>query len=320
MGKKDSIISKKESDFLHRANLTKRGLTLVSGLEKNSAIKRIDKGQNEMRIILAPSVQIVFVRVPAGSFLMGTRETNFGKRFPKGYKGKLYQFKLGGLKSEQPKHKVYLEEYWIGKYPVTNKQYITYTTATNQNVPYHWSPPKKKFTHPVWGVSWYNARAFCQWLSNVTCIEIRLPSEAEWEKAARGTDGRKYPWGDREPDPRLCNFFSHIGDTTRVGSYSPEGDSPYGCADMVGNVWEWTNSLWGKNLFFPDFRYPYRPMDGRENTDAGDNIYRILRGGSWGNRKSVSWLPQPQVRVANRERFTPDFMNGDNGFRCACSF
>jgi formylglycine-generating enzyme required for sulfatase activity len=89
--------------------------------------------------------------------------------------------------------------------------------------------------HPV-RVSWHDAVAYATWAGK------RLPSEEEWEKAARGTDGRKYPWGDEEPTPDLCNFGKNEGGTTPVGKYSPQGDSPYGCADMAGNVWEWTSS------------------------------------------------------------------------------
>ncbi len=123
-------------------------------------------------------------------------------------------------------------------------------------------------------VSWHDAQAFCQWAG------VRLPSEAEWEKAARGTDGRIWPWGSNEPTDKLCNFSRNVGDTTPVGTY-PAGASPYGCLDMAGNVWEWTINLWGKDGGTPDFGYPYDPNDGREALDAPDAVRRTLRGGSW---------------------------------------
>ena len=129
--------------------------------------------------------------------------------------------------------------------------------------------------------------AYCQWLSEQTGKEYRLPTEAEWEKAARGTYGQVYAWGN-DWDPANCNSKeSGPGDTTPVGQYSPQGDSPYGCADMLGNVWEWTSSA------LKD--YPYNPDDGREGENAE---YRILRGGSWYNSKEF-------VRCAYRNRSLP---------------
>ena len=142
--------------------------------------------------------------------------------------------------------------------------------------------------------------AFCRWAG------VRLPSEAEWEKAARGTDGRLWPWGDREQDERLCNFNMNVGDTTPVGRY-PDGASLYGMLDMAGNVWEWTRSLWGKDVQKPDYRYPYDPNDGREDPNAPDTVLRVLRGGSF-------WTGARYVRCAVRGRLSPD-NRGDFGFR-----
>jgi formylglycine-generating enzyme required for sulfatase activity len=129
--------------------------------------------------------------------------------------------------------------------------------------------------HPVMWVSWGDALAYCRWLGRETGLPVTLPSEAEWEKAARGTDGRIYPWGD-EWDTERCNTAEGgAGATTPVGRYSPGGDSPYGCADMAGNVWDWTRSVFKG--------YPYDPKDGREGLEAGDNILRAVRGGSFDN-------------------------------------
>jgi formylglycine-generating enzyme required for sulfatase activity len=121
-------------------------------------------------------------------------------------------------------------------------------------------------------VSWHDAVAFCDWLSRETKRPFRLPTEAEWEKAARGTDGRIYPWGDDPPDENLCNFNNNVGDATPIGRYSPQGDSPYRCADMAGNVWEWCHSLFIRP-------YPYQAGDGREVQEKAG--IRVLRGGSF---------------------------------------
>ena len=175
---------------------------------------------------------------------------------------------------ERPQHEVDLTEYLIGKYPVTNDQYQAFVRSAGYEPPRGWDqgePPLDEGDHPVIYVGWRDAQAYCRWLSEETGKDYRLPTEAEWEKAARGDDARRYPWGD-EFEKEKCNTSeSGIGGTTPVGQYSPEGDLPYGCADMAGNVWEWTRSM--------DKEYPYDPADGREDSEAeGD---RVLRGGSW---------------------------------------
>jgi formylglycine-generating enzyme required for sulfatase activity len=128
-------------------------------------------------------------------------------------------------------------------------------------------------------VNWHDAVAFCRWASEKTGLHVRLPTAAEWQKAARGTDGRPYPWGDTpEPNSRLCNCLPPVGrsgktqqgDTTPVGGYSPRGDSPYGCTDMLGNVWEWTSSRAdGEEMLDGNLR----PFDSRAD--------RLLFGGSF---------------------------------------
>ena len=137
-------------------------------------------------------------------------------------------------------------------------------------------------------MSWYEALAYCAWLTEawrerrvIAADEAaRLPTEAEWEKAARGTDGRRYPWGD-EPDPQRANYVdTGVGATSAVEMFFT-GASPYDCLDMTGNVWEWTSSLWGENLGDPTFKYPYNQADGREGLDAGDRVLRVLRGGAF---------------------------------------
>jgi len=251
---------------------------------------------NEIVLTLAIGVEMVFMRVPAGSFLMGSKKND-----------------KVALEEEKPQHKVHLEEYWIGKTPVTNAQYQAFVDASGHGTPRGWEsgkPPNGKRDHPVVNVFWQDAQAFCIWAGEITKEAICLPSEAEWEKAARGADGRKYPWGNKAPDVKLCNFDKNIRDTTWVGRYSPQGDSPYGCADMAGNVWEWTNSLWGKHPGKPDFIYPFRAGDGRENPQAEG--LRVLRGGSWSNYDI-------DIRSAYRYWYSPSQTFSHIGFRCARS-
>lgn len=155
--------------------------------------------------------------------------------------------------NEKPQHQVTLQEYWIGKYPVTVAQFAAFvrvtgyvTEAEKRDGDYTWKHPypggrevQDIQEHPVTEVTWEDAQAFCRWAARVTGRGVRLPSEAEWQKAYSGTDARSYPWGDDPLDDSRCNY---TGRTSPVGQYSPRGDSPYGCADMAGNVWEWVRS------------------------------------------------------------------------------
>jgi len=218
------------------------------------------------------------VLIPAGEFLMGS-DPSVDK---------------DARDLEQPQHTLYLPDYYLAKTPVTNAE--------------HWEggkPPSGKEDYPVVYVSWYDAVAYCRWLSRVTGRPYRLPSEAEWEKGARGTDGRIYPWGNQW-DAKRCNTEeSGILDTTPVGAY-PEGASPYGLLDMAGNVWEWTRSLWGEDWEEPSFKYPYDPDDGREDLEAEGG--RVLRGGSWRYRRG-------HARCVVRLRYPPLASNNFIGFR-----
>jgi len=244
------------------------------------------------------------ILIPAGEFLMGSDPAR----------------DKDAVGDEQPQHTLYLPDYCIARTPVTNTQYAAFVHATGHDMPEHWEsgkPPEGEEDHPVVWVSWHSAVAYCNWLSQVTGKPYRLPSEAEWEKGARGTDGRIYPWGDEPPDKRRCNFGDNVGGTTPVGRYSPQGDSPYGCADMAGNVWEWTRNLWGKGGLKPDFRYPYfrypySPGDGREDLKGSADIWRVVRGGSW-------LFGQRYARCANRDLDIPDEFDFDVGFRVVVS-
>ncbi len=182
-------------------------------------------GKKELTIAIASGVEMAFVRVPAGEFLMGS---------PDGI----------GINDEHPQHEIYLDEFWMSKTPVTNLQYQVFIEATGYLPPDYWkdnrSPDGKK-QHPITFVSWTDSNTFCAWASRVSKQKIRLPTEAEWEKAARGTDKLLYPWGSQKPSRDLCNYLKLFSaDTSPVEQFSPQGDSPYGCADMAGNVWEWT--------------------------------------------------------------------------------
>jgi formylglycine-generating enzyme required for sulfatase activity len=234
------------------------------------------------------------VYIPAGEFLMGSdpREDKYAQD------------------DEQPQHTLYLPDYHLAKTPVTNAQYAAFVQATDHRQPEHWKggkPPRGKEDHPVANVSWYDVVTYCNWLAEVTGKPYRLPSEAEWEKGARGGDGRIYPWGNQW-DAKRCN--SEEGgkwDTTPVGTY-PEGASPYGFLDIAGNVWEWTRSLLGEELWNPSFKYPYDPADGREDLDAPDSFYRALRGGAFLNHERM-------VRCAYRHGFNPHYFSRGIGVR-----
>jgi formylglycine-generating enzyme required for sulfatase activity len=239
------------------------------------------------RAITVRDIEMVYI--PAGTFLMGSNEGDDG---------------------EKPRHEVYLDGFYIARYPVTNAQYREYVAATAHPLPDHWKPgpfwkigtwPRRKEDHPVVFVSWRDALGYCRWLSAVTRQEVRLPTEAEWEKAARGTDGWKYPWANEFDESKCNSQASMILDTTPVGRYSPEGDSPYGVADMAGNVSEWTNSLHRP--------YPYNLDDGREDVGL-EEAWRVVRGGSF---EGLRW----HVRCAFRGRVISAHRLGSRGFRCA---
>ncbi|MBK8049172.1 MAG: SUMF1/EgtB/PvdO family nonheme iron enzyme [Anaerolineales bacterium] len=169
--------------------------------------------------------------------------------------------------------------------------------------------------HPVTGVTWDEANAYCRWLSEMTGRRYRLPTEAEWEKAARGDDGRRYPWGEAF-DPANCNAApAGRGAVAPAGSYSPRGDSPFGCVDMAGNVWEWTSTVWGRDYATLDYPYPYRADDGREMQDlklpGGHRELRICRGGSFRDNEN-------RVTCTVRARYAADSRHPARGFRVVC--
>ena len=166
-----------------------------------------------------------------------------------------------------------------------------------------------RFNHssrPVVGVTWFEARAYCAWLSAQSGDSYRLPTEAEWEAAARGQERREYAFGERY-DPARCNTFeTHIRRTTPVGVF-PNGRTPEGIYDLSGNVWEWTSTMWGKRRNEPDYPYPYEGKDGREDAEDGVS-WRVLRGGSF-------YFGASFARAAYRSRNVPGNRNYNDGFR-----
>lgn len=280
--------------------------------------RRLDAGQKSVEsepkersvtpaappVIVRPKIELDWVTIAAGEFLMGS-----DKAKDKDAKDR-----------ELPQHKLYLPSFRIASVPVTVAQFAQFvkathykTTAEENGNEYLWNAPRGKGSgvrnkqdHPVTCVSWHDAMKFCEW------ADVRLPSEAEWEKAARGSSGCIYPWGDAVPDQSRCNFNMNLGDTTPVGNY-PKGATPEGLLDMAGNVWEWTISLWGRRVHETEFGYPYKAGDGRENLTAPEEIIRVARGGSWNS----AWFG---VRAAFRIRGDLRNQAGLIGFRVLSPF
>ncbi|MCX6033138.1 MAG: SUMF1/EgtB/PvdO family nonheme iron enzyme [Chloroflexi bacterium] len=208
------------------------------------------------------------VLIPAGPFPMGSDDP-------------------AAPASEGPQHIVDLPDFRIGRYPVKNEEYAAFLKDRPDVQPpaKSWwlrQPPAAKRDHPVVNVSWREARAYCDWLSQEqkTGRCYRLPTEAEWEKAARGRENTRYPWGNDWRDG-MCNVGG--AGTTPVCAF-PDGASSYGCQNMLGNVEEWTHTIWGSQDTVSDFPYPYRSDDGREDPDAARYaviVRRVVRGGSY---------------------------------------
>jgi formylglycine-generating enzyme required for sulfatase activity len=201
--------------------------------------------------------------VPAGPFLMGSYPSQDSQAFD----------------DEKLQHWVTLAAYQLARFPVTVAEYACFVHAghakpRSQYNSFTWPTQLQRLDHPVVNVSWRDAVAYADWLANVTSQPWWLPSEAEWEKAARWDPAQRrariYPWGDSFDPSRANTSASGKGPTTPVGSY-PTGASPCGAQDMAGNVWEWTSSLYKP--------YPYDPDDGRERADSVQS--HVLRGGSW---------------------------------------
>ena len=219
----------------------------------------------------------VLVYVPEGEFLMGSEDEDAEDQ-------------------EKPEHTVYLDAFWIYQHEVTNDQYRQCVEDNGCSQPRNTSAfaSSSYGDHPVVYVNWNQAGDYCQWAGG------RLPSEAEWEKAARGTDGRLYPWGEESPTCDLANYSGCEGGTVPVGSY-PSGASPYGALDMAGNVWEWVAD------WFADRYYSNSPYMNPSGPASGGT--RVIRGGSWSYNE---WL----LRVSSRYGSSPAASSFYYGFRC----
>jgi formylglycine-generating enzyme required for sulfatase activity len=245
-----------------------------------------------------------FVEIPEGPFLMGSKKDDSLAH-----------------KYEFDQHPVTLPRYYIARYPVTVAQFQAFVQDSRYQ-PEDEDSFRGLSNHPVVYVSRHEAHKYCEWLTErlrewkgtpkplATLLrqegwQVTLPSEAEWEKAARGTEGRIYPWGN-DPDPNRANY-NHTGiyDTTAVGCF-PGGVTPYGCLDMAGNVWEWTRSLLGK------YPYPTEAKERAQREDLSARGNRVLRGGAFYDDAN-------HVRCAYRNRPGPVNRNVNVGFRVVVS-
>ena len=222
------------------------------------------------------------VTIPAGEFVMGSKPGD-------------------GQLDESPQRTVYLDAYTIDKFEITVEQYAAYMKKAGAEAPDFWERVNRKEdgNRPVVGVDWLDASEYCEYYGK------RLPTEAQWEKAARGTDGRRYPWGNDEPSPLFANFasgaaFSYSKSLSPVGSYE-SGKSPYGVYDMVGNVWEWILDWYERNY------YQIAPQKNPAGPASGDT--KVIRGGSWAKRPAVA-------RVAGRASLPTSSRSNAVGFRC----
>jgi formylglycine-generating enzyme required for sulfatase activity len=225
--------------------------------------------------------------VPAGDFVMGSNQN----------------YDTQADRDEVHQHIVTLSAFWIDQTLVTNTMYASCVTAggcsspgsTSSATRLNYYGGSQYANYPVINVNWSQAVAYCQWAGR------RLPTEAEWEKAARGTDGRIYPWGKHAPDATLGNFNKSVGDTSQVGIY-PAGASPYGALDMMGNVWEWVAD-WYSNTY-------YLSSPARNPTGPDSGTSHVMRGGSWFSGTDV-------VSAFQRGGNIPSYRSNYVGFRCA---
>lgn len=240
-----------------------------------------------------PADGMTMVYVPGGTFQMGSED---------------------GDSDEQPVHEVTVDGFWLDQTEVTNAQFAAFLNERGNQTEggVTWLDlededclieqrggdfeSKSGYTdHPVIEVSWYGAAAYCEWAD----ADGRLPTEAEWEYAARGEQGNKYPWGSADPTCDLVQYGACLGRMVPVGSF-PEGASWCDALDMAGNVWEWVGDWYG------DY-----PSQSQVNpTGPGAGYSRVLRGGSWGNSAGV-------LRGANRHWYYPHYWYFNSGFRCA---
>jgi formylglycine-generating enzyme required for sulfatase activity len=259
-------------------------LAMLAGTWSMSAAQ-LDRLRKSKSFMSTPPAETPMVEIPAGEFMMGSDGTQ-------------------ALEDERPSHRVWLDAFSIDLHEVTTAQYAAFLAADKRAAPWQWETvdPVQHGDRPVIGVDWRDAEAFCTWKGK------RLPTEAEWEKAARGTDARLYPWGNQTPTGDLANFalgarFSYNQVLFPVRSHEA-GRSPYGLYHMAGNAYEWVQDWYGTNYYdsSPD-RNPPGPSQGQ---------FKVLRGGSWSD------LPK-YLLTYGRFRLSPETKNSYTGFRCAKS-
>lgn len=241
--------------------------------------------------------KIEMIPIPAGYFLMGSSEEEIEIL--------VNDYKLGDrefFEDETPQRRVYLDSFYISKYEIKNEQYEKFLKDNpDYEIPPYWN--KENYNHknqPVVGISWYDALAYCNWLSEKTQKKYRLPTEAEWERSARGTDGQIFPWGNSLPDIQKANFMNQHNQPLSVKE-KPGGISSTGTMNMAGNVWEWCYDWYDENCYKSSLQAK-NPI----NTSEGNE--KVVRGGSWNYNAFY-------LRCAARFKFPPDVKRRDLGFR-----
>ena len=237
--------------------------------------------------------------VPAGEFIRGSTDQEIAEMLP----GNPDYVEASWSESEKPQRRIHLDGYWIYKYEVTVAQYRKFCHATGRSMP---TPDALdgawKDSHPIESMTWQDAADYAQWAG------CTLPTEAEWEKAARGTDGRIYPWGNKWDSSKCANSAKReLKESRPIGSY-PSGASPYGVMDMAGNAIEWCSDWYDEDETY----YANCPADNPPGPEGG--VSRILRGGSWDYYSAAPTT----FRCAARGGAKPDkgTLGGSTGFRC----
>lgn len=242
---------------------------------ERAAVEYAKRKLKEEPKTIRPDFESDTMLIPAGEFVMGSDD---------------------GDSDEKPRRRVYVDAFLIDKYEVTNSQFRGFMEAAGWAAPSYWNNSRFNGpTQPVVGVSWHDADAYCRWVGK------RLPTEAEWEKAARGADGRRFPWGNASVEKSKAQYNSDSpAGTVSVGSF-PDGASPYGVHDMAGNVWEWVSDWYDKSY------YQRAPIYNPKGPDTGQ--LRVLRGGSWNDGPR-------NLRSSNRSSLDPENRSLNLGFRC----
>lgn len=259
-------------------------MVLCTGLSGSDSVHaQLDRLRKHQGPLSSPVADTPSIVIPEGEFLMGAAGPD-------------------ALEDEKPQHPVWIDRFDIDLHEVRTAQYADFLAHEQRTAPWQWDAVDLSQHHdrPVIGVSWFDAEAYCRWRGK------RLPTEAEWEKAARGTDGRAYPWGNQAPRQEWANFglgarFSYRQVLTPVHSYD-EGRSPYGLYQMAGNAGEWVADWYGTNY--------YEVSPSKNPSGPASGSFRVVRGGSWSD------LPK-YLLTYGRLRLPPETRNSYTGFRCA---